>query len=69
MCDEKSHLLSLISKIEQAKVKSARDQVNIVSQAAASANKQVKRLENEIDELRREHRKTPEVELMHQIAR
>ena len=57
----------LIFQIEQAQVKCARDQATAAEQLAANSKKQVERLEKEIDELRREHRRTPEAELMQQL--
>jgi hypothetical protein len=48
-------------EIERAKVKAAIEQ-------AVAANKRAKQIEAEMDQLREQHRKTPEVTLMHQMA-
>ncbi|KAL7545676.1 hypothetical protein ACHAWF_009025 [Thalassiosira exigua] len=55
-------------EIERAKVNAAVEQAVASEKLAAAANKRVKQIENEMDHLREEQRKTPEVTLMHQVA-
>lgn len=55
-------------EIERAKVNAAVEQAVEAGKAAAAANKKVKQIESEMDQLREKHRKTPETTLMHQLA-
>ena len=61
-------LMSVLHNIQRAKVNAAVEQAVQSEKSAATANKKVKQVEGEMDKLREQHRKTPEVALMHQLA-
>ncbi|KAL7527650.1 hypothetical protein ACHAXR_002059, partial [Thalassiosira sp. AJA248-18] len=55
-------------ELTRAKVNAAVDQAAVAEKSAAAANHKVKQIESEMDQLREQHRKTPEVTLLHELA-
>ncbi|KAL3762770.1 hypothetical protein ACHAW5_000206 [Stephanodiscus triporus] len=55
-------------EIERAKANAAIEQAVIAGKAAAVANKKVDQMVSEMDQLREQHRATPEFTLLHQLA-
>lgn len=55
-------------EIEKAKANAALEQAVIAEKTSAAANRKVKQIEDEMDQLREQHRKTPEVTLLQQVA-
>ena len=57
-----------IDIIQQAKAKAALEQAVLAQKSEAAAAKKVKQVEDEMDELRKQHRSTPEAALLQQVA-
>ncbi len=59
---------AIVSRPKRAKVTAAVEQTVAAQTAASAATKKVNQLEIQIDQLREQHRATPEVALLHEVA-